>query len=148
MRHILFAVWLSLFLGLLLASPALAQTGQINGVITDNSGAVVPGANVRAVEVATGLSRDTVSGSDGRYNFSSLRPTTYDITAELTGFRTSQRKGVLLQANQNLTLNFALELGNLSETVTVSGEAATVDVSSSTISEVVDSKRIVELPLN
>src|SRR2546425_7422570 len=148
MRHILFAVWLSLFLALLLASPALAQTGQINGVITDNSGAVVPGTNVRVVEVATGLSRDTVTGADGRYTFTSLRPTTYDITAELTGFRTSQRKGVLLQANENLTVNFAIEVGTLAETVTVSGQSPTVDVTSSALSEVVDSKRIVELPLN
>src|SRR2546425_2328937 len=148
MRHILFAVWLSLFLALLLASPALAQTGQINRVITDNSGAVVPGTNVRVVEVATGLSRDTVTGADGRYTFTALRPTTYDITAELTGFRTSQRKGVLLQANENLTMNLALELGTIAETVTVSGESPTVDVTSATISEVVDSKRIVELPLN
>jgi hypothetical protein len=148
MRHILFAVWLSLFLALLLASPALAQTGQINGVITDNSGAVVPGANVEAVEVATGLSRETVSSADGRYTFTSLRPTTYDITAELTGFRTSQRKGVLLQANENLTVNFAIELGALAETVTVSGESPVVDVTSAALNEVVDSKRIVELPLN
>ena len=130
------------------AIPAFAQTGQINGVITDNTGGVVPGATVKAVETGTGISRDTVTGVDGRYNFTSLRPTTYDISAELTGFRTSQRKAVVLQANQNLTLNFGLELGNLAETVTVSGEAATVDVSSATISEVVDSKRIVELPLN
>ena len=69
-----------------------------------------------------------MSGVDGRYSFTSLRPTTYDITAELSGFRTSQRKGVLLQANQNLTVNFAIEVGNLSETVTVSGESPTVDV--------------------
>jgi hypothetical protein len=47
--------------------------------------------------------------------FTSLRPTTYDITAELSGFRTSQRKGVLLQANQNLTVNFAIELGTLAK---------------------------------
>jgi hypothetical protein len=138
----------TVFLALLVASPALAQTGQINGVVTDNTGGVVPGATVKAVETATGISRDTVTGADGRYNLTSLRPSTYDITAELTGFRSSQRKGVILQANQNLTANFALELGNLSETVTVSGEAATVDVTSATISEVVDSKRIVELPLN
>jgi hypothetical protein len=144
MRRILAIV----FLALLVASPALAQTGQINGLITDNTGGVVPGATVKAVETATGISRDTVSGADGRYNFTSLRPATYDITAELTGFRSSQRKGVVLQANQNLTANFALELGSLAETVTVSGEAATVDVTSATISEVVDSKRIVELPLN
>ena len=139
MRRILFAVWLT---GVL-ASPVLAQTGQINGVITDNTGAVVPGAAVKAVEVATGLSRDTVTGADGRYTFTSLRPTTYNITAELTGFRTSHRTGEVLQANQNLTVNIAIELGNLAETVTVTGQSPTVDVTSSTISEVVDGKRIV-----
>ena len=144
MRRLLSAVGL---IGLL-ASPASAQTGQINGVITDNTGGVVPGVIVRAVEVATGLSRDTVADVDGRYTLTSLRPTTYDITAELTGFRTSQHKGVLLQANQNLTVNFAIEVGTLAETVTVAGQSPTVDVTSSTLSEVVDSKRIVELPLN
>src|SRR5262249_52011885 len=89
-------------LALLMAAPALAQTGQINGVITDNTGAILPGATVKAVEVATGLGRETVTGAEGRYAFTALRPTTYDITAELTGFRTSQRKGILLQANENL----------------------------------------------
>src|SRR5215471_1196233 len=147
MRRIRFGVWLSLVLSLLTASPLLAQTGQINGVITDNTGAVVPGATVKAVESATGLSRETVSGSDGRYTFTALRPTTYDITAELTGFRTSTRKGVLLQANENLSVNFAIELGALAETITVAGESPVVDVTSSTLNEVVDSKRIVELPL-
>jgi len=141
-------VALSLVLALAAATPALAQTGQINGLITDNSGAVVPGATVRASEAATGLSRETVTGLDGRYIFTSLRPTTYDITAELTGFRTSQRKGVLLQANENLTMNFAIEVGAIAESVTVAGQSPTVDVTSSTLSEVVDSKRIVELPLN
>ncbi len=137
-----------LFLALLVASPALAQTGQINGVVTDNTAAVVPGASVKAVEVATGLSRETVTGTDGRYTFTALRPTTYDISAELAGFRTSQRKGVLLQANENLTVNFAIELGTIAETITVAGDSPVVDVTSATISEVVDSKRIVELPLN
>ena len=145
-RRVLVA--LSLFVALLVASPAHAQTGQINGSITDNTGAVVPGATVRAIETATGLSRDTVTGADGRYTFAAMRPTTYDITAELTGFRTSQRKGVLLQANENLTLNFAIEIGAIAESVTVAGQSPTVDVTSSTLSEVVDSKRIVELPLN
>ncbi|MGH8189284.1 MAG: carboxypeptidase regulatory-like domain-containing protein, partial [Steroidobacteraceae bacterium] len=129
-------------------TPALAQTGQINGVITDDSGGVLPGATVKAVEAATGLSRETVTDVDGRYTFTSLRPTTYDITAEISGFKTSQRAGVLLQANQNLTVNFPLELGALAETITVSGESPVVDVTSSTLSEVVDQKRIVELPLN
>jgi hypothetical protein len=129
--------------------PAFAQqTGQLNGLVTDNTGGVVPGATVKATEANTGFAHDTVTGSDGRYSFTSLRPAEYEITAELSGFRTFQRKGVQLQANQNLTVNISLEVGNLSETVTVAGEAATVDVTSATISEVVDSKRIVELPLN
>ena len=150
MQRSFFAVCLAVFLASpFVARPAFAQqTGQVNGVVTDNTGGVVPGATVKAVEAATGIARETVSGTDGRYNFTSLRPTTYDITTELTGFRTAQRKGVILQANQNLTVNFSLELGSLAETVTVAGEAATVDITSATISEVVDSKRIVELPLN
>src|SRR4030095_16678114 len=99
MRRIPVPLWLSLALALLAASPALAQTGQINGVVTDNSGAIGPGATVKALEQATGLVRDTVTGADGRYVFTALRPTTYDITAELQGFQTQQRKGILLQAN-------------------------------------------------
>src|SRR6266516_903453 len=143
-RHIVLALWLT---GLL-ANTAFAQTGQINGLIADNTGGFFLGVTVKALEVASVLSRYTVTGVDRRYVFTSLRPTTYDITAELQGFQTSQRKGLLLQANENLTVSFSLELGTVEETVTVSGQSPTVDVTSSTLSEVVDGKRIVELPLN
>jgi Carboxypeptidase regulatory-like domain len=142
--RVVFGVALSVLLG----GSAFAQTGQINGVITDNTNAVLPGATVKAVEVATGLSRETVSGVDGRYTLTSLRPSTYDITVELSGFRTALRKGVLLQADQYVTVSFTVELSNIAETVTVTGESPTVDVTSSALSEVVDAKRIVELPLN
>ena len=131
-----------------LITPALAQQGQINGVITDSSGGVVPGVTVTATEQQTGLSTDTVSGANGRYTFPSLRPAVYEIRAALTGFRTIRRTGLELSAYQNLTVNVALELGELSETISVAGNAATVDVTSATISEVVDQTRIVELPLN
>ena len=137
-----------LVLGLFVSNAYAQATGQINGVVADNSGGVVPGVTVFAVESGTGISRDTVTGANGRYSFLSLRPTTYEIRAELAGFRTVRQTDVVLQANQNLTLNITLELGELSETVTVAGEASTVDITQSTISEVVDSKRIVELPLN
>jgi hypothetical protein len=132
----------------LTVSPAFAQQGQINGVVTDSTGGVVPGATVTAVEEQTGLSRDTVTGANGLFTFPSLRPTTYEIRAALTGFRTMRRTGIQLQANQNLTVNVTLELGELSETISVAGEAANVDITTATLSEVVDSKRIVELPLN
>jgi hypothetical protein len=143
-RVILLALVLGLFVGHVYAQEA----GQINGVVADSSGGVIPGVTVFAVESGTGISRDTITGANGRYSFPSLRPTTYEIRAELAGFRTQRRTDVVLQANQNLTMNITLELGDLSETVTVAGEAATVDVTTATIAEVVDSKRIVELPLN
>ena len=144
-RRVLF---IFLVLGLSVSSAFAQATGQINGVVADNSGGVVPGVTVFAVESGTGISRDTVTAANGRYSFVSLRPTTYEIRAELAGFRTVRQTAVVLQANQNLTLNITLELGELSETVTVAGETSTVDITQSTLSEVVDSKRIVELPLN
>ena len=145
MRRVLLLV---LILGLSASSAFAQATGQINGVVADNSGGVVPGVTVTAVEAGTNVSRETVTGANGRYQFASMRPTTYEIRAELAGFRTVRQTDVALAANQNLTLNITLELGELSETVTVAGEAASVDISSATIAEVVDSKRIVELPLN
>ncbi len=132
----------------LIASPAFAQQGQINGVISDSTGAVVPGATVTATEEQTGLSRDTISGANGLFTFPSLRPGPYEIRAVLTGFRTVRRTGIDLAANQNLTVNVTLELGELSETISVAGEAANVDLTTATLSEVVDHARIVELPLN
>jgi hypothetical protein len=133
---------------MLVGGPALAQqSGQINGVVTDTSGGVVPGVNVTATEVGTGLASTTVTGANGRYSFPSLRPTEYTITAEISGFRTYRRQGVVLLANQNLTVAVALELGELAETVTVAGAASQVDITTATISEVVDHARIVELPI-
>ena len=134
-------------LAFLIASPAFAQQGQINGVVSDSSGGVIPGATVTATETATGFVQTTVSGANGRYSFPSLRPAGYTISAELTGFRTFRREGVVLEANQSLTVSIQLELGELSETVTVAGEASQVDITTATIAEVVDHARIVELPI-
>ncbi|MSO29632.1 MAG: carboxypeptidase regulatory-like domain-containing protein [Acidobacteria bacterium] len=83
----------------LLASPASAQQGQLNGVISDSSGGVVPGVTVTATEAQTGLSRETMSGANGRYAFAQLRPTVYEIAATLTGFKTIKRTGIELLAN-------------------------------------------------
>ena len=83
-----------------------------------------------------------------RYVLPALRPTQYDLTAESTGFRTFRRVGIELLANQSLTLNIALEVGAVTETVNVAAAAVQVNTSTSTLSEVVDHARIVELPLN
>ena len=142
-----FRIFAAAALASLLASSAFAQQGQINGVVTDSSGGVIPGATVTATETATGFAQATVSGANGRYSFPSLRPTGYTIVAELAGFRTFRREGIVLAANQSLTISIQLELGELAETVTVAGEASQVDITTATIAEVVDHARIVELPI-
>ncbi len=120
----------------------------ISGSVTDPSGSVVPGAKIIATEVDTTLARDTVSGTDGLYVFSGLRPTQYTLSVSAPGFRQLTETQIILEANDTLTINLKLELGATSETVSVQENAAQVDTSSSTIRQVVDSARMVELPLN
>lgn len=144
-KKLLWATWL----GWCLTSVAMAQQmGQISGVVRDASGAVIPGATITVQETQTGLERITTSDSEGRYALPALRPTTYIIGAEVPGFNKFSRTGVGLLANESATLNITLEIGEVSETVTVDGAAAQVDTTTSTLKEVVDQDRIVELPLN
>jgi hypothetical protein len=133
---------------LLTASAFGQQAGQIVGVVTDNRGEAVPNVTVKAVEVGTGFTRTAVTNTGGQYVLPALRPTQYEITVESTGFRSFRRTGVELLANQSLTINIPLEVGAVTETVNVVGGAVQVDTTTSTLSEVVDRSRIVELPLN
>ena len=142
------ALVVSLLLALLPVALFGQQTGQIVGVVADSSGAVVSGATIQLKEKATGITRSTVSTSDGQYVLTTLRPTTYDLSATQSGFRRFRFSSFELLANQSLTVNVTLEVGSVSETVNVSGAAVQVDTSTSTLSEVVDQSRIVELPLN
>jgi carboxypeptidase family protein len=124
------------------------EAGQIVGAVTDTTGAVVPGVTVKAVEAATAYSRTTISREDGRYVLTSMRPTEYEITAEAPGFRAFRRVAIQLLANQSLTLNITLEIGDISQTVEVVETPVQVDTTTSVLREVVEHSRIVELPLN
>ncbi len=135
--------------GLFICSMVWGQgLSTINGTVTDPTGAVVPNATITVTESETDLTRTTVTNADGLYSLGSLRPTTYALTAEGSGFRPVRETGILLQANDNITLNLKLELGSASEVVNVSASAEQVDTATATVSQVVDSARIVELPLN
>ncbi|HZS52439.1 MAG TPA: carboxypeptidase-like regulatory domain-containing protein, partial [Bryobacterales bacterium] len=139
----------ALFALVLLSADAVAQeAGQIVGTVRDQSGAVIPNATVTATEAGTGFVHTAVSGNDGNYVLPNLRPTTYVISAEAQGFRAFRQTDVRLQANQSLTINIAMEVGAVTETVNVAGQVVQVDTSTSTLAEVVDESRIVELPLN
>jgi hypothetical protein len=120
----------------------------INGTVTDPSGAVVAGANITVKEVDTSLGRTTVSNQDGLYVISGLRPTGYTLNVEGRGFRQFAQSGIVLEANDTVTINVKLDVGTTTETINVNANAVQVDTSTSTIRQVVDSARMVELPLN
>jgi hypothetical protein len=130
--------------------PAAAQlaTGSIQGLVSDASGAVVPGATVTAADPANGFSRTTTSNNDGLYEFPTLPPGNYTITSEAKGFAKQVAESVSLQVNAQLTINFTLKTGATSETVTVTEAAPLVDAVSSTVAPVIPEKTIVDLPLN
>ncbi len=120
----------------------------ITGAVTDSSGAVVPGAKIVATEIDTGLLRETVSNSDGLYVLNSLRPTRYTLVVAVQGFRQFKQTDLLLEAGDTATINIKLEVGATDESVTVAASSVQVDTTSSTLKQVVDSARMVDLPLN
>jgi len=106
---------------LLLASPAAAQfdRGSISGVVKDQSGGVVPGATVTVTSLQTRDLLTSVTDASGYFTMTTLRPGRYDVSAELEGFKKASRSGVVLDAGASVTVEFTLEAGNISETVTV-----------------------------
>ena len=133
-----------------LASPAFGQdvNGTITGIIHDTSGAVVPGALVRARNVGTQAQFDTHTGPEGTYFLRSIPIGLYDIEVEATGFKRHAAKGIRLQVNDVARYDASLDVGATTETVTVSAELTAVDTATATLRNVVDQKRIEELPLN
>ena len=130
-------------------SPAAAQavTGTLLGNITDASGAAVPGATVTATELQTNTSRTTVSNETGHYTFSSLRNGTYSVTAELQGFRKVIRQNVQVDVNTTLRVDLTLELGQMSEAVTVAAETPLLQTDRTDTGRILESKMVTEIPL-
>jgi hypothetical protein len=134
---------------LLLAIPAFGQisTAQLSGKVTDTSNAVLPGVTITVTQADTGAVRTAVTDADGSYLVSNLSPGPYRLEVALQGFRTYVQTGIVLQVAATPTINVSLALGDVQETITVQAEAPLVDVKSAGVSEVVESARIVELPL-
>jgi hypothetical protein len=129
--------------------PAWAQlaTAELNGRVTDESGAVLPGATVTVTQTATGLVRTVVTESSGTYLISNLPTGPYRLEVSLQGFRSYVQTGIVLQVGATPTINAVLALGAVEESVTVEAAAPLVDVRSAGISNVIENERIVELPL-
>jgi hypothetical protein len=135
---------------LLLGGGALfAQTfGEISGEVRDPSGAVVAGANVTLTNQATNATRSTISNEVGHYAFPAIPPGRYTLKAEKTGFKTYTRSGIEIQVELRARLDIEMQVGQVTETIDVTGQAALLTSENSTLGTVIDNKRIVELPLN
>jgi hypothetical protein len=139
---------ISLFLLLLPALVFAQGTVTIYGTVTDPSGAAIAGAKVTVTNSATGQSRDTVSAVDGNYVVPDLRVGTYHLAVTAGGFKTFVQDGIQVQVDENRRVPVAMTVGGVNESVTVAADVAQVETRSSALRQVVDSARIVELPLN
>ena len=133
------------------ATAVFAQepTGAVEGTVTDPQGAVVPNASVTVRNAATNFSRSTTAGDNGHYRISQLPPGTYEVKVSGTNFKTSVAENAVVAVGQTLALDFQLEVGGASETVTVIGGGdAQIDRTDITVSGVVNTRQIQNLPLN
>lgn len=129
-------------------SPLIAQsTGRIEGIVTDDSGAPLPGATVTALNVETNQTRVAVSDSGGSYTITPLPVGEYRVSVELSGFRASVT-AVTLRVNQVARIDVSLELGAIAETMTVTAEAPLIEKSTSHISTIIEEEQVENLPLN
>jgi hypothetical protein len=122
--------------------------GTINGTVTDPSGASVASATVKAIQVQTGRETIVTAGRDGEFVFPTLPPSVYSLSVSAPGFQSYTQTDIVLQADQKLTANVRLQVGKATETVTVTAEVPLVDTTSGTLSQVIDERRVVDLPLN
>jgi len=136
------------FVVLLLATPLYAQQGttELRGRVQDAQGGILPGVTVTVRNQATGMFRETVSGADGSFIASGLTPGTYELVAELQGFKKFNRKDLMLEVGKTASVEVKMEVGGIEQTVTVTADSPLVDVTSKEIGGNITSETLVQLP--
>ena len=127
---------------------AQVTTATLVGLVRDNSAAVIPGATVVATHEGTGVTRESVSDANGEFVLAALPSGPYTVRIELTGFKTISQRGIQLGAGQTIRQTFTLEVGAMSETVTVTGDAPLVETAMSLQADSLGSQEVRELPVN
>ncbi|MEO8678270.1 MAG: TonB-dependent receptor [Vicinamibacterales bacterium] len=147
--RLLLAAW-ALALVAFLSVPVFAQqtTGTVLGRVLDAQGAAIPGASVTARSESTGFVRTVVSDTEGAYRLNALPVGEFTINVELAGFSSIDRKGIVVNVGQTITLDFSLKVASVAETITVTGAAPLIESTASSVGGVVDIGRIESLPLN
>ena len=124
------------------------STGTIIGVVKDSSGAVVAGAKVTARATDTGINRTVTTGNDGAFRFDAMAVGTYSVTVAASGFETAVQSGLTVSVAQEVPANFKLQIGQATQTVSVTTQGAQVDTATSSLSSLVTPTTISNLPLN
>src|SRR6266550_268574 len=127
---------------------AQAVRATILGTVRDSTGAALPGVSVEARHVGTGGAQTVVSNEQGRFNLPDLPLGTYEVQASIAGFQTVVHKGLTLTVGSQNVVDFTLPIGQVEETVTVTGESPMVDTTSAAFATTISQKQIAELPLN
>ena len=150
MRKNLFGMLSFLFIvcGFQIVAAGQSTTGHIVGTVKNSSGEVVPGAEILIVHTQTNKQVTAMTDGEGRYHSAPLAVGEYQVEARMQGFRRSVNSGIKLQLQQTVVVDFALEVGTVSEQVMVTAQAPALDTTSSTVGQVVDNRSILELPLN
>jgi len=143
-------LFLTVFLLFFCYSSLHAQltSATIMGQVTDASKSALPGASVVAMDAATGAMFKATANGDGTYVLTGLSPAIYRLTFSMTGFQTSTQENLMVRVGERATVDVILQVGSMTESVTVQAAAAGVDLQSPTVSTVIDTKMTQELPLN
>ncbi|MEO5895271.1 MAG: carboxypeptidase regulatory-like domain-containing protein [Vicinamibacterales bacterium] len=143
------ALLIGVAIGWLTPGTAYAQaTGSMTGIVTDETGAVMPGVSVEVSNTDTNQSRTAVSGPDGFYSVLLLQPGPYSVKATLQGFKTAVRDGIRVSVESTARVDVKMAIGGLEESVKVTGEASLVETASASMGTVIDQKKVEDLPLN
>src|SRR5579872_1792832 len=135
-----------MLLGAALVSVGQTPTAQVTGAITDSTGATVPGAEVTVINVDTGIERQTTSNNEGYYAVPLLPPGNYSITIRKASFKPIHRSGLTLVVDQVARIDFAMEVGAVTDTVEVTAAAPMVERETAALGTLIDNRKIVNLP--
>src|SRR5262245_3728540 len=148
MKYRIATLVLLLLAALPLSLPAQRATGSVAGTVTDSTGGTIPGAKIVVLNLATGIERTVSSNEAGFYSATALPAGRYSIKVSKEGFSTYGIPEVTLQVDQNATANIQLQVGTVSETVSVVGSVAEVDTRTATLNTVINNQMMTDLPLN